>query len=62
MQKLFDFARYSHTPKKNNANKIRPAVGLAAPQIGHNLKMYYIRIEESDHETEDKKNNWTCND
>ncbi|WP_348736501.1 peptide deformylase [Spiroplasma endosymbiont of Ammophila pubescens] len=42
-------------PKKNNANKIKPAVGLAAPQIGHNLKMYYIRIEETDEETENKK-------
>ncbi|ALA97978.1 peptide deformylase [Spiroplasma kunkelii CR2-3x] len=64
MQKLIDFVRYSHTPppKKNNANKIKPAVGLASPQIWHNLKMYYIRIEETDDETGDKKNNWTCND
>ncbi|WP_241568781.1 peptide deformylase [Spiroplasma endosymbiont of Megaselia nigra] len=55
MQKLIDFVRYSHTPQKNNANKIKPAVGLAAPQIGHNLKMYYIRIEDTVAETGDKK-------
>ncbi|AXF95660.1 peptide deformylase [Spiroplasma phoeniceum P40] len=55
MQKLIDFVRYSHTPQKNNPNKIKPAVGLSAPQIGHNLKMYYIRIEETAAETVDKK-------
>ncbi len=55
MQKLIDFVRYSQDPQKNSGHTIRPAVGLAAPQIGHNLKMYYIRIEETDDKTEDKK-------
>ncbi|WP_338992264.1 peptide deformylase [Spiroplasma endosymbiont of Seladonia tumulorum] len=55
MQKLIDFVRYSQDPQKNSGHTIRPAVGLAAPQIEHNLKMYYIRIEETDDETENKK-------
>ncbi len=55
MQKLIDFVRYSQDPQKNSGHTIRPAVGLAAPQIGHNLKMYYIRIEEIYDETGDKK-------
>ncbi|ALA97977.1 peptide deformylase [Spiroplasma kunkelii CR2-3x] len=55
MQKLIDFVRYSQDPQKNSGHTIIPAVGLAAPQIGHNIKMYYIRIEETDKETGDKK-------
>ncbi|WP_374696207.1 peptide deformylase [Spiroplasma endosymbiont of Polydrusus formosus] len=55
MKKLIDFVKYSQDPQKNNGHAIRPAVGLAAPQIGHNIKMYYIRIEDTDEETETKK-------
>ncbi|WP_425380377.1 peptide deformylase [Spiroplasma endosymbiont of Stenodema calcarata] len=51
MQKLIDFVRYSQNPQKNHQQTIRPAVGLAAPQIGDNIKMYYIRIEDTDNET-----------
>ncbi|WP_253301482.1 peptide deformylase [Spiroplasma endosymbiont of Phyllotreta cruciferae] len=55
MQKLIDFVRYSQDLQKNDKQTIRPAVGLAAPQIGHNIKMYYIRIEDTDDETGTKK-------
>lgn len=44
MHKLIDFVRFSQNPLKNINQKIKPAVGLAAPQIGVNIKMYYIRI------------------
>ncbi|MBW3058264.1 peptide deformylase [Spiroplasma poulsonii] len=55
MQKLIDFVRYSQDPQKNDKQTIRPAVGLASPQIGHNIKMYYIRIEDTYDETGTKK-------
>ncbi|WP_425378994.1 peptide deformylase [Spiroplasma endosymbiont of Polydrusus pterygomalis] len=55
MKKLIDFVKYSQDPQKNSDHAIRPAVGLAAPQIGNNIKMYYIRIEDTDEETGTKK-------
>ncbi|ATZ17072.1 peptide deformylase [Williamsoniiplasma luminosum] len=48
MQKLIDFVRYSQDSILNDANNpdhLRPAVGLAAPQIGVNKNMFYMRIE-----------------
>ena len=48
MQKLIDFVRFSQKPelnKENGSDYLRPAVGLAAPQIGVNKNMFYIRIE-----------------
>lgn len=54
MQQLIDFVRFSQDPKQNINHIVRPAVGLAAPQIGENLNMYYIRIEETDDKTGEK--------
>ena len=51
MHKLIDFVRYSQDPTENKDHAIRPAVGLAAPQIGANVNMYYIRIDTTDDET-----------
>ncbi|WP_338969552.1 peptide deformylase [Spiroplasma endosymbiont of Labia minor] len=51
MKKLIDFVRYSQDPsinEKDNGDYLRPAVGLAAPQIGANINMFFIRFEEED--------------
>ncbi|WP_342275253.1 peptide deformylase [Spiroplasma endosymbiont of Cantharis lateralis] len=48
MRKLIDFVRYSQDPdlnKKENEDYLRPAVGLAAPQIGSNTNMFFARFE-----------------
>lgn len=48
MKKLIDFVRYSQDPelnKKENDDFLRPAVGLAAPQIGSNTNMFFARFE-----------------
>ncbi|AUM62916.1 peptide deformylase [Spiroplasma monobiae] len=48
MNKLIDFVRYSQDPslnKKENEDYLRPAVGLAAPQIGSNTNMFFARFE-----------------
>lgn len=48
MQRLIDFVRYSQDPELNPEDQpdyIRPAVGLAAPQIGINKNLFFIRIE-----------------
>lgn len=48
MQRLIDFVRYSQDPDLNPEDKpdhLRPAVGLAAPQIGINKNLFFIRIE-----------------
>ncbi|WP_342252495.1 peptide deformylase [Spiroplasma endosymbiont of Amphibalanus improvisus] len=50
MKKLIDFVILSQDDVENADEKIRPAVGLAAPQIGYNKNMYYIRFK-------DQKNN-----
>lgn len=55
MKKLIDFVKYSQDLQKNNDYLIRPAVGLAAPQIGYNIKMYYIRIEKKNNNLGIKK-------
>ncbi len=44
MKKLIDFVRMSQDKIKNKDHLLRPAVGLAAPQININKKMYYIKI------------------
>ncbi|AHF58030.1 peptide deformylase [Spiroplasma eriocheiris] len=54
MHKLIDFVRYSQDPTENKDHAIRPAVGLAAPQIGANVNMYYIRIDTTDDETKQR--------
>ncbi|WP_245594776.1 peptide deformylase [Mesoplasma photuris] len=48
MQRLIDFTRYSQDPilnKEDGKDYLRPAVGLAAPQIGANLNMFFARFE-----------------
>ncbi|AHI53201.1 peptide deformylase [Spiroplasma culicicola] len=48
MQKLIDFVRYSQDGElnqKTNSDYLRPAVGLAAPQIGSNTNMFFVRFE-----------------
>ncbi|QBQ08026.1 peptide deformylase [Spiroplasma gladiatoris] len=48
MKKLIDFVRYSQDPNlnvKGSEDHLRPAVGLAAPQIGSNINMFFTRFE-----------------
>ncbi|WP_342269018.1 peptide deformylase [Spiroplasma endosymbiont of Aspidapion aeneum] len=49
MNKLIDFVKYSQDEneniEENNNDYLRPAVGLAAPQIGVNKNLFYIRID-----------------
>jgi peptide deformylase len=48
MQKLIDFVRWSQDSTlnfKSNGDYLRPAVGLAAPQIGSNTNMFFARFE-----------------
>lgn len=49
LQRLIDFVRYSQDSDlnfpENNNDYLRPAVGLAANQIGVNKNMFYIKIE-----------------
>lgn len=54
MKKLIDFVRWSQNDtinSKTNGDYLRPAVGLAAPQIGSNTNMFFARF---DWEGEDK--------
>ncbi|WP_339023015.1 peptide deformylase [Spiroplasma endosymbiont of Crioceris asparagi] len=48
MKKLIDFVNFSQDEKLNapegTPEHLRPAVGLAAPQIGINKNMFYIKI------------------
>jgi len=48
LKKLIDFVRYSQDSDLNvstNSDYLRPAVGLAAPQIGSNTNMFFVRFE-----------------
>lgn len=48
LKRLIDFVRYSQNEELNHKGKedyLRPAVGLAAPQIGVNKQMFFIRLE-----------------
>jgi len=48
MNRLIDFVRYSQDGELNNPDNkdyLRPAVGLAAPQIGANVNMFFARWE-----------------
>ncbi|WP_407696203.1 peptide deformylase [Spiroplasma litorale] len=64
MHRLIDFVRYSQDPILNNKQKedhLRPAVGLAAPQIGVNKNMFFARFEwtkkKKSEEHQDSKDN-----
>ncbi|UZK64108.1 peptide deformylase [Mycoplasma mycoides subsp. capri] len=48
LKKLIDFVTFSQDENNNNINNkdyLRPAVGLAAPQIGVNKDMFYVRFQ-----------------
>ncbi|QHX35762.1 peptide deformylase [Spiroplasma sp. TIUS-1] len=48
MNKLIDFVVYSQNEELNledSKDYLRPAVGLAAPQIGVNKNMFYVRFQ-----------------
>lgn len=56
MKKLIDFVRWSQDKElnlKNSNDYLRPAVGLAAPQIGVNLNMFFVRFEYRNDEPEE---------
>ncbi|MGL5268528.1 MAG: peptide deformylase [Spiroplasma sp.] len=45
MKKMIDWVRVSQQDKAlNNSQKMTEAIGIAAPQIGANIKMYYILL------------------
>ncbi|WFQ93727.1 peptide deformylase [Mycoplasma feriruminatoris] len=55
MKKLIDFVTFSQDENNNNVNNkdyLRPAVGLAAPQIGVNKDMFYVRFQLENHQIE----------
>ncbi|ATG97823.1 peptide deformylase [Mesoplasma lactucae ATCC 49193] len=55
MAKLIDFVRYSQDDSLNNNEEdlLRPAVGLAAPQVGVNKNMFFARFEWDKENPED---------
>lgn len=56
MNKLIDFVVYSQNEELNletNKDYLRPAVGLAAPQIGVNKNMFYVRFQLPEGEFEE---------
>lgn len=44
MQKLIDWVRVSQDEKLNQNHEMIEAIGIAAPQIGANVNMYYILV------------------
>ncbi len=48
MKKMIDFVDFSQDSEKNKNNLIRPAVGIAASQIGKNINMFYIKIQDNE--------------
>ncbi len=46
MKKLITFVKFSQDKEKNKNKIVKPAAGLAAPQIGYNIKMYYIKLSK----------------
>lgn len=55
MQKLIDWVRVSQDKKLNQNQEMIEAIGIAAPQIGANINMYYILLPIFD-EKKQKKN------
>ncbi|WP_338983964.1 peptide deformylase [Spiroplasma endosymbiont of Othius punctulatus] len=56
MNKLIDFVVYSQDDKLNvegSKDYLRPAVGLAAPQVGVNKNMFYVRFQLPDEKLEE---------
>lgn len=45
MEKLIRYVKWSQNPAEHNGLCDRPAVGIAANQIGINKQMYYIRFK-----------------
>lgn len=56
MQKLIDWVRVSQDEKLNQNHEMTEAIGIAAPQIGANITMYYILLPIFDENT--KKTNY----
>lgn len=56
MQKLIDWVRVSQNEKLNSNHEMIEAIGIAAPQIGANVNMYYILLPIFDEES--KKTNY----
>ncbi len=46
MYKMIDYVRMSQNPYLNDTQKIRPAIGIAANQIGANYQMYYVLLDK----------------
>ncbi|MBE4703860.1 peptide deformylase [Spiroplasma platyhelix] len=44
MKKMIDWVRVSQDEKLNTDKELTEAIGIAAPQIGANLNMYYILL------------------
>ncbi|KNG78986.1 peptide deformylase [Mycoplasma sp. HU2014] len=56
MKKLIDFVVVSQDEnenKKDSDDYLRPAVGLAAPQIGSNIDMFYVRFNWDEDDIEE---------
>lgn len=45
MNQMIDYVRSSQDPAEANKRNLRPAYGISAVQLGHPLKMMYVRIE-----------------
>lgn len=52
MKKMIDWVRVSQDEKLNSEHELTEAIGIAAPQIGANLNMYYILLPILDEKTE----------
>lgn len=46
MRKMIDWVKASQDDKFNTNNLLTEAIGIAAPQIGENVNMYYILIPD----------------
>lgn len=52
MKKMIDWVRVSQDSTLNSDQKMTEAIGIAAPQIGVNIKMYYILLPFFDEKTQ----------
>lgn len=52
MKKMIDWVRVSQDSTLNSNQKMTEAIGIAAPQIGANIKMYYILLPFFDEKTQ----------
>ncbi len=45
---MIDHVRVSQDEEKNKSFNLRPAVGIAAVQVGHLLNMFFVKVPNSD--------------